>query len=191
MVRRVTVALDEPTRDGDTEIHVLTNLPVKAATAVQVAKLYQRRWTIEGKFHEVATTLACEVKTLAYPKAALFAFCVGLLATNAVAVLKAAVRAAHGPEKASALSSYFLTQEIRATYAGMRIAIPAEQWQIFGTLDDAALAGLLRDIAGRLVLRRYRKHPRGPKKPPPARRKYRNGEHVATSRILAGGKSAK
>ena len=26
-VRRITVVLDKPTRDGDTEIHILTNLP--------------------------------------------------------------------------------------------------------------------------------------------------------------------
>src|SRR4029077_8131656 len=95
VVRRVTVELDQPTRDGDTEIHILTNLPLKDAPAVKVAELYRRRWTIEGLFLEVEQTLACEVKTLAYPKAALFAFCVGLLAANAVAVLKAALRAVH------------------------------------------------------------------------------------------------
>src|SRR5262249_22968616 len=29
VVRRITVVLDQPTRDGDTEIHLLTNLPVR------------------------------------------------------------------------------------------------------------------------------------------------------------------
>ncbi len=28
-IRRITIVLDEPTRDGDTEIHILTNLPRK------------------------------------------------------------------------------------------------------------------------------------------------------------------
>ena len=28
-VRRITVVLDKPTRDGDTEIHILTNLPAR------------------------------------------------------------------------------------------------------------------------------------------------------------------
>jgi hypothetical protein len=184
-VRRITIALEEPTRDGDTEIHILTNLPVQAASAARVAELYRRRWTIEGLFLEVAQTLACEVKTLAYPKAALFAFCVGLLAANAVAVLKAALRAAHGTAKAAALSSYYLTLEIRETYAGMMVAIPAPHWAVFGTMSEAALAEVLRALAGKMVLQRYRKHPRGPKKKPPPRRKYRNGEHIATSRILA------
>jgi hypothetical protein len=190
-VRRVTVELDEPTRDGDTAIHTLTNLPVKAAAAAQVAEVYRRRWTIEGLFLEVEQTLACEVKTLAYPKAALFAFCVGLLAANAVAVLKAALRAAHGEEVAASLSAYYLTLEIRETYAGMMVALPAPHWAVFGSLSDQELALLLRELAGKMVLARYRKHPRGPKKPPPPRRRYRNGEHVATSKVLAARKCAK
>jgi hypothetical protein len=187
-VRRVTVALDVPTRDGDTEIHLLTNLPRRDATAVQVAALYRRRWTIEGLFLEVEQTLACEVKTLAYPKAALFAFCVGLLAANAVAVLKAALRAVHGEEQAAGLSAYYLTLEIRETYAGMMVAIPAARWAVFQSLSDPEVAQLLRDLAGQLVLARYRKHPRGPKKKPPQRRRYRNGEHIATSKVLAARK---
>lgn len=46
VARRITVRLDSPTRDGDTEIHLITNLPrrVKAGT---VATLYQKRWQIE------------------------------------------------------------------------------------------------------------------------------------------------
>jgi len=45
--RRITVVLDKPTRDGDGEIHILTNLPKKAARAKTVADLYRKRWTIE------------------------------------------------------------------------------------------------------------------------------------------------
>ena len=45
--RRITVALDKPTRDGDGEIHILTNLPKKAARAKTVADLYRKRWIIE------------------------------------------------------------------------------------------------------------------------------------------------
>jgi len=46
-LRRVSVVLDKPTRDGDTEIHLLTNLPVRDARAQVIAELYRRRWTIE------------------------------------------------------------------------------------------------------------------------------------------------
>src|SRR3954454_879869 len=37
--RRITVELDVPTRDGETEIHILTNLPSEAADAPAIAEL--------------------------------------------------------------------------------------------------------------------------------------------------------
>ena len=185
-VRRITVVLDKPTRDGDTEIHILTNLPARKVPAVRVAEIYRKRWTIEGLFFEVAQTLSCEIDTLCYPKAALFAFCLGLLACNAVALLKAALRAVHGEEVVSGqLSAYYLVLEIRQTYAGMMVALPPARWSVFEEFGDAQLARVLREIASQVVIRRYRKTPRGPKKPPPQRRRYKNGEHFATARIIA------
>ena len=50
LVRRITVELDRPTRDGDVAIHILTNLPAAVADAAAVAALYHRRWTLES-FH--------------------------------------------------------------------------------------------------------------------------------------------
>jgi hypothetical protein len=41
------VLLDQPTRDGETELHILTNVPAKDARAKVIADLYRRRWTIE------------------------------------------------------------------------------------------------------------------------------------------------
>ena len=93
---------------------------------MRVAEIYRKRWTIEGLFFEVAQTLSCEIDTLCYPKAALFAFCLGLLACNAVALLKAALRAVHGEEVVCGqLSAYFLVLEIRQTYAGMMVGAPS------------------------------------------------------------------
>lgn len=185
-VRRITVALDEPTREGDTEIHILTNLPARKATAVRVAEVYRQRWTIEGLFLEVTQTLSCEIDTLCYPQAALFALCLGLLAANAVALLKAALRAAHGEEVVrQQLSAYYLMLEIRQTYAGMMVALPPACWSVFGEFSDAELAWVLREIAHHVRLHRYRKTPRGPKKPRPRRRPCKSGEHVSTARIIA------
>ena len=117
---------------------------------------------------------------------ALFAFCLGLLACNAVALLKAALRAAHGEEKVTrTLSAYYLVLENRQTYAGMMVAIPPASWEVFSSLADAEMAGMLREIAGHVCLKRYRKTTRGPKKPPPQREPSKNGEHVATSRLIA------
>jgi Transposase DDE domain len=188
-VRRITVTLDQPTRDGDTEIHILTNLPAKRVPAVRVAEVYRKRWTIEGLFFEASQALSCEIDTLCYPKAALFAFCLGLLACNAVALLKAALRAEHGEDVVSQrLSAYYLVLEIRQTYAGMMVAIPPGYWSVFEGFDDTQMARVLGGIARRVSIDRYRKTPRGPKKPPPQRKRYKSGEHVATSQVIAGRK---
>ena len=65
-VRRVTLVLDEPTRDGETEVVLLTNVPKRDADAAAVARLYRRRWTIEGRFQVMAVALRAEVDTLCY-----------------------------------------------------------------------------------------------------------------------------
>jgi Transposase DDE domain len=46
-LRRITVALHEPTRDGDREIHVLSNVPRRKASAPKLAESYGKRWPIE------------------------------------------------------------------------------------------------------------------------------------------------
>lgn len=183
-LRRVSVLLDKPTRDGDTEIHVLTNLPEAAADGVRVAELYRERWTIEGRFYEVAQTLNGEPNTLAYPKAALFAFCLALVASNAVALLKAALRGVHPPGDVAAMSSFYLAEEVRTTFVGMTVALPAALWAGFGRLPVGRFAAVLRRIAERVDPKRYRKATRGPKKPPPPKAKYENGGHVSTHRLL-------
>jgi len=185
-LRRITVKLKEPTRDGDTEIHLLTNLPAGDASARKVAELYAKRWTIETMFQELTETLTCEVNTLGYPKAALFGFCLALMAYHAVSVIKAALRAVHGRETVEKdISAYYLSLEISQTYDGMMIAIPAPRWEVFGKLTPSELARVLKDLAANVNLRRYQKHPRGPKKPPPKKSKYKNGGHVSTAKLIA------
>ncbi len=83
------------------------------------------------------------------------------------------------------MSSYYLALEIRQTYDGMMVAIPAPHWEVFRAMSPAALATVLRELAAAVRLAKYRKHPRGPKKKPPARTAYKNGSHVATARLIA------
>ena len=64
--------------------------------AQTVARLYLKRWRIETAFQHLAQDLNTEIKTLGYPRAALFGFCIGLVAYNILAVLKAARRQVHG-----------------------------------------------------------------------------------------------
>jgi len=185
--RRITLELDHPTRDGNTEVHLLTNVSVADADALVIADLYRKRWTIESLFQDVTQTLQCEIQTLGYPKAALFAFCLALQASNAVAVLKGALSAAHGADVVQTqVSGYYLSLEIKGTYDGMMIAIPEQNWAIFRTCSAKQLAVLLKRIAGHANLSRYQKHPRGPKKKPPKKTAYKNGGHVSTFKLLNG-----
>jgi hypothetical protein len=184
-LRRLTIALDKPTRDGDTEIHILTNLPARVRAKI-IARLYQKRWSIEKAFQELTVALQCEVNTLAYPKAALFGFCVAVLAFNVLSVVKAALRAVHGAETIEeVLSTYYLADEIAGTHRGMMIAIPEEEWTVFATMTPAQFATVLKALARKVDLAKLTKHPRGPKKPPPRRRRNKRVTHVATSRLLS------
>lgn len=185
-VRRITIKLQEPTRDGDTVLPILSNVPRSRASAAHLARLYGKRWSIETAFLEITTTLSCEINTLGYPKAALFTFCLALLAYNAVSLIKAALRSAHGRQKVNdEVSSYYLALEIGRTYDGMMIAIPAPHWALFRELPTQEFANVLRELASAVNLTRYRKHPRGPKKKPPERTAYQNGKHVSTAKLLA------
>jgi Transposase DDE domain len=47
VVRRITIELGQPTRDGDRELHLVCNVPDDKAGAVQLAEAYRKRWTIE------------------------------------------------------------------------------------------------------------------------------------------------
>jgi hypothetical protein len=186
LVRRITVQLLAPTRDGATELHILTNLPLVDAPAAQISALYADRWTIETAFHHLTVDLACEVDTLGYPKAALFGFCVALVAYNVVALVKGALRAAHGAAYVKEqLSMYSLTLEVAQVTTGMEIAVEAEAWEIFRQMNTAEFTTTLVAIARRLATKKYTKHTRGPKKPPPHKLSGKKQTHVSTARMLA------
>jgi hypothetical protein len=184
-LRRISLKLDRPTRDGDRVIVVLTTLPA-TVTAAAIAELYRGRWGIEGAFQDLTVILQCEPNTLGYPPAALFAFCLAVVAYNILRLTRTALGAAHGPEKIEReVSSYYLAQELAKVFTGMAIALPTEEWQAYASLTPAELAAQLRQWAQHAPLWRYQKHPRGPKKPRPKRRSGVKISHVATARLLA------
>jgi IS4 transposase len=191
-LRRVVVQLKQPTRDGDREIAILSNLPTQDATAVQIAALYQKRWRIERLFQVLEQCFHGEINTLAYPRAALFGFGMALICYNLLAVAKAAMRSVHGADKVEAgLSPYYLADEVRRVYEGMMIAIPPVQWQPFASLDLEATAQLLRSLAAQMELSKFRSHPRGEKKKIPKPKRQKNKPHVSTARLLDEAKSKK
>lgn len=183
--RRIRVKLKEPTRDGDTIIYILTNLPRSVAKAKKIAELYRKRWTIETAFQEVEAHLHSEINTLGYPKAALFGFCMALVAYNTLAMVFAALRSVHGDAKIDQeISNYYVANEIAEVHRGMMIAIPPEHWVIFSNLSVSQLGTLLKELAAKVRLRAFRKHPRGPKKPRPKRKSDPKTPHVSTAKLL-------
>jgi hypothetical protein len=184
--RRITVELDEPTRDGDHTIHILTNLPEEAADALRVAELYRKRWTLETAFQELEAALHGEINTLGYPKAALFAFCLALVAYNVLSTVKAALRSVHGDAASDAkVSGYDLAEEVAGTYRGMMIAVPKDEWVVFHGMSPRELSPFLKRLAGAVRLSEFRKQPRGPKKARPKRQSGAEIKHVSTAKLLA------
>jgi Transposase DDE domain len=184
--RRIRVQLDKPTRDGQREVYVLTNLPPEVADALQVAELYLGRWTIEHSFQEIEASLESEIQTLAYPRAALLALCLGFVAYNVLGLVKGAMRAVHGAKKVEQeVSVYYMAEELGNTQRGLDIAVPERAWEQIRRLSPEQLAQELLRLAGQMNFRHYKKHPRGPKKPRPPRRRLNPGNNVSTARLLA------
>lgn len=185
--RRIRVHLNTPTRDDEKEIYILTNLPKSVASTQFIAELYRKRWCIETMFQELEGHLHSEINTLGYPKAALFGFCVALVAYNVLSVVKAALRNQHGEEKIeNELSGYYLAGNITRTYDGMMIALPDQEWIVFQTMSLSRLTEILLQLAANVKLYKFKKSRRGPKKSPRKRDKYSNHPHVSTAKLLKG-----
>jgi hypothetical protein len=184
--RRITIHLDKPTKDGEMEIHILTNLPAKDADALKVASLYADRWTVETAFQHLTEDLRCEINTLGYPKAALFGFCLALLAYNVVSLVKIGIRAAHGKHFVQEeLSMYYLTLEVAQVSTGMNIAIEPKHWNVFRTMSVDEFAETIVELAGHMKRNKYTKHKRGPKNPQPKKLSGKKTKHLSTAKLLA------
>jgi Transposase DDE domain len=187
-LRRIVLRLDHPTREGETEIVLITNLPdeIKASLCCEV---YRGRWEIERHFQELTDLLHCEVPTLGYPRAALFAFCMSVVAGNALAVLKGSLRAVHGDEMVAELSAHALVTEAAEVYPGMMVAVPPAEWMFLGGSSAAHVAELLDDLAVRVPIERMLRSRRGPKKPRVTRESPGSKiHHVATKKLLDASK---
>jgi IS4 transposase len=184
-LRRIVIRLDEPTRDGETEVVLLTD--VRGVKAPSLARLYLERWSIEGLFNVLTMTLLCEQKGLGYPKAALFGFCVTLLAYNVLATVKAALRSVHGSTKVEEeVSLPKVAEHVRRNYEGMMVGLPALEWLRFGSLSASDMARCLRGWAAQVNLEKVRKAKSRPrKKGGPKSVHDPNKPHVATARLLA------
>lgn len=183
-LRRIELRLFAKTRAGARTIVMLTNLPAKV-TAVRLTEIYHGRWTVEQHFHFLTEALHCEVKGLGQPRAALFMFALALLAGNALAVVRASIRQAHGSDIEAELSGYYLADEVAHDYRTLMKYLPPDQWLGWRRLQAKDLLRLLITIARQVNVAGLKRSKRGPKKPPAEKRIYdKKHKHRSTARLL-------
>lgn len=183
--RRIVLRLDTPTRDGETELSVITNVPPSDSSAVTIAALYRKRWTLETMFFELTQMLNGELDTMGYPRAALLGFGIALVSYNLLSVTRAALRTAFGAERVDEeVSSYYIANEARVMHEGLDVATDPQDWSPFQTMSAVRLAEELVKLARAVRLPALRRHRRGAKKPVPKRTKHTDTPHVSTARLL-------
>lgn len=183
--RLVEVELDKPTREGHNTIGVLTDVAEETLSAVEVAAKYRDRRTIETAFQELAEGLRGEVETLAYPKAALFAFGLAVSVYNLLQVVKQATqRQASRPEDKVELSPVLLAQEVSSYAAGLGAVLDGHPEMPTAGWNAKRLRDWVDKLAVRLATPRYAKSKRGHRKKAPPKSKSPKGSHTATARIL-------
>ena len=185
--RRITVVLDKPTRDGDGEIHILTNLPKRRpgrrrsqiCTAGRAGPSRPRSKNWRRRSMASSTALRC-------PRRGTASGGVRVVPTS-MSVIEAALRGpdTHGEQVVEEeVSGYHLANEVTRTHDGMMIAIPEDEWVVFHELTPAEMGKVLVGLARNVELERYPKQPHGPKRPKPEKQSGAKIKHVATAKIL-------
>lgn len=182
--RLVEVELDRPTREGQRTIGVLTDVAEERLSAVEVAAKYQQRRTIETAFQELAEGLRGEVETLAYPKAALFAFGLAVSVYNLLQVVRQAIGRQTESETPIEVSPVLLGQEVSSYAAGLGAALEGNPQLPTPGWNAARLRAWVDELAARLAAPRYAKSQRGHRKQPRPKPQPAKGSHTATARIL-------
>jgi hypothetical protein len=101
-MRRIILQLDTATTEGEPEIVLLTNL--RGLSGLRICELNRDRWSKERHFALVKTVLRGELESLGCPGAAIFVLCLALVASNALAVVKQALRTTPDVEEFEKLS---------------------------------------------------------------------------------------
>ena len=179
VVRRITIELYEPTQEGETVIHVLTNLPPRVC-GKRIAEQYHRRWEEETGYYYVRMCFNGELASLGHPRAALFLFSLTVISYNILQVILTALFVTHEEEEVNNASGLYISKEIANVTPGMLIALDDECWE--QSLPDGTrkAASLLKQIAKEIDLGLYVKSKRKPKKKRNGKQKVRRNQMLAT-----------
>lgn len=182
--RLITLVLDQPTRDGDLQIQILTNLP-ESVSALVIAESYRSRWKIENVNLELMKHFASEQTSLGNPPATLFAFCVSIVAFNLVQLIHISLRAAHGEEATlNKISNYYLAHALQGGWESTHLIEESFWIRKYSSLTPKQLAAEMIRIATSVKLSQFRKSKRGPKLPATPRTRFQNTPHVSTYNLL-------
>lgn len=187
-LRRVTLV-----REGDDQDNVVLLsdlLDRKAFDALDLLKLYRKRWSIEQMFQQVTETFSLTHLIGCRPQAVLFQFALCLLMYNLVQVVKRYVAADGKMDDVSAVSTYGLFYDVRRELtAWAYLAREPSSWcRRAGANRDA---GQMRERLTELTAGSWDpvaytkaadKNPRKPKPPP----KRLHGGHTSVQRLLEG-----
>ena len=188
--RHIRVFLATPTRDGDAHIDIMTSLP-NEISAAQIAQLYRQRWTIEGAFQKLEAHLNSEIDSLAYPRAALFGFCLALVAFNIFSVCLCTLDCVHEQSVSQELSTYYIGHEIASAFAATFLFTQLADWDFLAKSSLKEFAAWLKDVAQHINIKKYKKHKRGPKKIIPKPPYDPHTPHVSTYQLLVAQKTNK
>lgn len=164
-----------------------SNLP-EAIAAGQIAALYRTRWRIEGLFGRLESVLNSEMVRLGHPRAALLGFAVSVPAYNILTLLQRCVAQTHQRphEPPPEVSTYHLALQVRDSFQGLLIAVPAEAWRPWDEVNPSGLAARLLSLARHINPRQVATSKRKPK--PKTAKGYVDGKtaraHVAAARVL-------
>ncbi|CAB3748199.1 type II toxin-antitoxin system Phd/YefM family antitoxin [Paraburkholderia solisilvae] len=164
--RRIELRLDRSNEDGERIIRILTNVPAAQLDAQEVARLSCRHWSatlpvpLEPVFND-------EMLQAGPPRAALLTFGVAAFAYN---VLSAIARVVSAQQELSEREFERLPSHIAAcvsaTYAGMMVALPDDEWQRYERMTVNQLGEVVDAIATHVDPRSMRKQQREAKVPP-------------------------
>jgi hypothetical protein len=181
-LRRIELRLKVPTRDGDTVLGLLTNLPPEIS-AIVVADAYPKRWQIETAFQEIEGLLSGEINTLSYPEAALFSLSCAYVAFNILQCIRLTLEASRG-EQTDEISLYYVADDVSHTWRGLDAVLSDEDWDCFRTMTPRELSKTLCGLAKLVPYRKYTKRrsnsKTGSTPRPPTKRK----NHVSAARLI-------
>ena len=187
-VRRVTLKHKDANGKDDDVVLITDLLDRKAYCALDLLKLYRRRWGIERMFQEVTETFGLEHLIGCRPQGVLFQFSLCLLMYNLVRVVKAYV-AADGQASVEQVSTSNLFYDVKRELQAASYLAPGALAALAGRppKDPQAMRQRLAELLkGTWDPVAYIKAADKKPRPPKAKPKRLHGGHTSVLRLLEG-----